>query len=77
MQEFLTTLNNIATDIKNIAPVLAGLILIVIGLLWITAKDPQKKEQYQGWMLNVFIGVAIVFLGSALVTWFTGKVVGF
>lgn len=73
----MSTLNNVATDVKNVAPVLAGLILIVIGLLWITAKDAQKKEQYQGWMLNVFIGLGVVYLGASLVTWFTGKVTGF
>lgn len=77
MQNLLGTISNVTTEIKTIAPVLAGLILVVIGLLWITAKDPQKKEMYTGWMVNVGIGFGIVYLGASLVSWFSGQVVGF
>lgn len=77
MQEAISTIQNITDGIKPLAPVLAGLILVVIGLLWTFAKDPQKKEMYVSWMINVGIGFAIVYLAIYLVSWFSGQVVGF
>lgn len=77
MDSVISTLNNIAEGIKPIATPLAGLVLIVIGLLWTFAKDPQKKEMYTGWMVNVAIGFGIVYLAASLVTWFSGNVTGF
>lgn len=77
MEEIISTIGNITDGIKPVAPVLAGLILVVIGLLWSFAKDPQKKEMYTGWMVNVAIGFAIVYLGASIVTWLGGQVVGF
>lgn len=77
MQDTIETITNITDGIKPIAPVLAGLVLVVIGLLWTFAKDPQKKEMYTGWMVNVVIGFSIVYLATSLVTWLGGNVVGF
>ncbi|RFA33856.1 hypothetical protein CAI16_13455 [Virgibacillus dokdonensis] len=77
MESVISTIGNVADSIKPVAPVLAGLILIVIGLLWTTAKDPNKKEMYTGWMVNVAIGFGIVYLGTSLVSWLSNQVVGF
>ncbi|MFD1708397.1 MULTISPECIES: pilin [Siminovitchia] len=77
MNEVIRTITNITNGIKPVAPVLAGLILVVIGLLWTFAKDPQKKEMYTGWMINVAIGFGIVYLATYLVSWLGGRVVGF
>ncbi|MFD1707568.1 pilin [Siminovitchia sediminis] len=77
MNQVITTIRNITDGIKPVAPVLAGLILVVIGLLWTFARDPQKKDMYSGWMVNVFIGFALVYLAASLVSWFSGRVVGF
>ncbi|WP_174615259.1 pilin [Virgibacillus ihumii] len=77
MQDLIQTITNITNGIQPVAPVLAGLVLVVIGLLWTFAKDPQKKEMYVGWMVNVGIGFGIVFLATSLVSWFGGRVVGF
>lgn len=77
MDSLITTIRNITDGIKPVAPVLAGLILVVIGLMWTFAKDPQRKEQYTGWMVNVAIGFGIVYLAASLVSWLGGRVVGF
>lgn len=77
MDSLITTIKNITDGIKPVAPVLAGLILVVIGLMWTFAKDPQQKQQYIGWAVNVAIGFAIVYLAASLVSWFGGRVVGF
>lgn len=77
MDSVISTLNNIAEGIKPVSVPLAGLVLIIIGLLWTFAKDPQKKEMYTGWMVNVAIGFGIVYLAASLVTWFSGNVTGF
>lgn len=77
MNELIKTISNVTTTIKPIAPVLAGLVLVIIGLLWTFAKDPNKKEMYTGWMVNVGIGFAIVYLGASIVTWLSKQVVGF
>lgn len=77
MDSLISTIKNVTDGIKPVAPVLAGLILVVIGLMWTFAKDPQRKEQYTGWMVNVAIGFAIVYLAASLVSWFSGRVVGF
>lgn len=77
MQQVIQTLTNITNTIKPVAPVLAGLILVVIGLMWSFAKDPQKKEMYVGWMVNVGIGFGIVYLGASIVSWLSKQVVGF
>lgn len=77
MQDVIRTITNITNGIKPVAPVLAGLILVVIGLMWSFAKDPQKKEMHTGWMVNVAIGFALVYLGASLVSWLGGRVVGF
>lgn len=74
MNDVVATINNVASQIKPVAPALAGLMLIVIGLLYTTAKDVQKKDMYGDWMKNVGIGFAIVYLGASLVAWFTGIV---
>ncbi|QNK89084.1 hypothetical protein H7992_04990 [Sporosarcina sp. resist] len=77
MDDVIATITNVTDGIKPVAPILAGLVLVIIGLLWTFAKDPQKKEGYTGWMVNVFIGFAIVYLAASLVSWAGGKVVGF
>lgn len=75
MDNAITLINSIATDIQKLAPAVAGIALIIIGLIWMFAKDPQKKESAQSWMVNVFIGFAIVYLAASLVTWMTEKTV--
>ncbi|MDT0696868.1 pilin [Mammaliicoccus sciuri] len=77
MQDAIQTITNITDGIKPIAPALAGLVLVVIGLLWTFAKNPQNKEMYTGWMVNVAIGFGIVYLAASLVSWLGGRVVGF
>src|SRR5699024_12433073 len=77
MQDAIQTITNITDGIKPIAPVLAGLVLVVIGLLWTFAKDPQKKEMYTGGMVNVAMGFGMVSLEASLVSWLGGRVVGF
>jgi len=77
MNDVIRTIQNITDTIKPVAPILAGLILVVIGLMWSFAKDPQKKEMYVGWMVNVGIGFGIVYLGASIVGWLGNQVVGF
>ncbi|MFY2307182.1 pilin [Lysinibacillus fusiformis] len=77
MDNAITLINEIANDVQKFAPAVAGLILIIIGLVWMFAKDPQKKESAQSWMVNVFIGFGIVYLAASFVAWMTGKVAGF
>lgn len=77
MDSLMTTVKNVTDGIKPVAPVLAGLVLVIIGLLWMGAKDPQRKEQYVGWMQNVAVGFALVYLAASLISWFSGRVVGF
>lgn len=73
----MSTISNLTNGIKPIAPVLAGLVLVIIGIMWTLAKDPNQKQMYVGWMVNVAIGFGIVYLAASLVSWFSGKVVGF
>lgn len=74
MNEVISTINEITNNIKPIAIPLAGLVLVVIGLLWMFAKDAQKKDMYVGWFINVMVGFAIVYLGASIISWFSGKV---
>lgn len=76
MDNLGTTLSNIGTGIKDIAPSLAGLIFVVIGLMYLSAKDPQKKEQLMDWIKNVLIGLIIVYVGGSMLTWVGSKIVG-
>lgn len=75
MDAVTKTINNIANGIQPVSLAVAGLALIIIGLMYIFAKDPQKKEQYTGWGVNVVVGFAIVWLGASLVKWVDGKIV--
>lgn len=77
LNEVIQTINQIAEGIKPLSIAVAGIALVVIGLLWMFAKDPQKKEMYTGWFVNVAIGFAIVWLGASIVTWLGTKTVGF
>lgn len=77
MNDVIRTMQNVTDTIKPVAPILAGLILVVIGLMWSFARDPQKKEMYVGWMVNVAIGFGIVYLGASIVSWLGNQVVGF
>jgi len=77
MNDVIETVSNITDEVKPIAPVLAGLILVVIGLMWFFAKDPQRKEMYVGWIVNVAIGFAIVYLSASLVSWLSSNIVGY
>lgn len=74
MQNVSSTLNNIANGIKPVSVAVAGLALVIIGLMYTFAKDPQKKEQQTGWMVNVAIGFALVWLGASLVQWLDGRI---
>lgn len=74
MNNVTSTINEIAAILKTFAVPVGGLVLVVIGLLWMFAKDAQKKDAYVGWMVNVFIGFCLVFLGASVVEWFMGKV---
>ncbi len=75
MQNVTRTINNIAEGIQPVSLAVAGLALIIIGLMYTFAKDPQKKEQHTGWAVNVVVGFAIVWLGASLVKWLDGRVV--
>lgn len=77
MQDLMSTITNFTNEVKPIAPILAGFVLVIIGLMWSFAKDPQKKEQYTGWMVNVGIGFGIVYLAASLVSWAGNQIVGF
>ncbi|GLY11984.1 pilin [Bacillus badius] len=77
MNNVIATFQNVAGDIKTVAPPLAGLVLIVIGLIYMFAKDPQRKEQCTGWMVNVAVGFGLAYLGASLVAWLGTKVSGF
>lgn len=70
-----STINNIANSIKPVSGAVAGLALVIIGIMYIFAKDPQKREQQTGWMVNVVIGFALVWLGASLVNWLNGRIV--
>lgn len=73
----MQTVTNITDGIKPITPVVAGLVLVIIGLLWMFAKNPQQKEMYTGWIVNVLIGFGLVYLAASLISWAGTKVVGF
>lgn len=73
MNSFITTINNISTDVKNIAPPIAGIVLIIIGVLYMLAKDPNKKEMLHGWITNVIVGFVIVYSAASAVTWISNK----
>jgi len=77
MQEVIRTIANFTNSIKPIAPVLAGLILVVIGIMYMLAKDEQKKSMYTGWLVSVLIGFVIIYSGASLVSWFGKNVSGF
>lgn len=77
MDSLKTTVGNFAESVKDIAPGLAGLILVVIGLMWMLAKDPQKKESLVTWLTNVVIGFVIVYAAASLVTWFQTNTNGY
>lgn len=77
MNDLIRTVVNFTNSIKPVTPILAGLVLVIIGLFWMLAKDAQKKEQYVGWMINVFIGFGIVYLAASLISWAGTNVVGF
>lgn len=49
MDNAITLINEIATDVQKLAPAVAGLVLVIIGLIWMFAKDPQKKVHNLGW----------------------------
>ncbi|MCT6922803.1 pilin [Metasolibacillus sp.] len=76
MQETATLINSIAKDVQSLAPAVAGIALVIIGLVWMFAKDPNKKEGAQQWLTNVGIGFMIVYLAATLVAWGTAKVAG-
>ncbi|WP_025731383.1 pilin [Heyndrickxia ginsengihumi] len=69
MDKIVGYLNSFATKVKVIAAPLAGVILIILGICWMVAKDEQKKHGLVSWMVNVVIGFALVFAAASLVTW--------
>lgn len=69
MDKIVTYLNSFASKVKVIAAPLAGVILIILGIMWMTAKDEQKKHGLVTWMINVVIGFALVFAAASLVSW--------
>lgn len=77
MDSIIQTIDEIATAIKPVSVAIAGLVLVIIGIFWMLAKDPQKKEQQSSWAINVLVGFVIVWSASSLVTWFSKKVKGF
>lgn len=74
MNNVISTINEITAVVKTFGVPLAGLVLAVIGILWMFAKDAQKKDAYVSWAINVFVGFCLVFLGASVVDWFMGKV---
>ncbi|MFL0365719.1 pilin [Pseudobacillus sp. 179-B 2D1 NHS] len=74
MDKLVSTFTGVAADVKTVAPPLAGLVLIIIGLIYMFAKDPQRKESCTSWMINVGVGFGLVYLGASLVTWLGTKV---
>lgn len=77
MDSLFTTVKNIAEGIKTIAPGLALLAIIIIGLLWMFAKDPNKKESLVSWLTNVVIGFVLVYGAASLITWLGTKTSGY
>lgn len=77
MENIISTIDNVAKNIRSLSPAIAGLVIVVIGIMYMLSKDPQQKQQYTGWMVNLAIGFVLVYAGASLVTWFSTQVVGF
>ena len=77
MDSIIQTINEIAQAIKPVSVAVAGLVLVIIGLMWMVAKEPQKKEQQASWAFNVLFGFVLVWSAASLVTWFSKRVKGF
>lgn len=73
MNSIVTTINNISTDVKNFAPPVAVIVLIIIGILYMLAKDPNKKEALHGWLTNVIVGFIIVYSAASVMVWISNK----
>jgi len=74
MNDVMSTVNAVAHDVKLLGFPFAGLLLAIVGILFMVAKDPQKKEMTSSWAVNIAIGFAIVWLSASLVEWFSGKI---
>lgn len=74
MDEAIETINNIISGIKDIGLPIGILALIVVGIMFIGAKDPQKKEMHSSWALNIVIGIAIIWLADSLMNWVTEQI---
>ncbi|MEV2908314.1 TrbC/VirB2 family protein [Paenibacillus larvae] len=77
MENVISTIHNLTNTLKPITPAVAGLVLVIIGLMYMFAKNQQLKESCTGWMMNVLIGFGIVYLAIAIINWFSSGVVGF
>ncbi|PIW92612.1 MAG: hypothetical protein COZ88_01350 [Candidatus Nealsonbacteria bacterium CG_4_8_14_3_um_filter_34_13] len=71
--DFKELVNNIITFIFYIATALVPLMVIIGGLIFVTAGgDPQKIQQAKNLILYTAIGFAIILLARGLVAFLTG-----
>lgn len=74
MSEAIDTLENIISGVKDIGLPIGILALIIVGIMFIFAKDPQKKEMQSSWAMNIVIGLAIIWLADSLMHWVTEQI---
>ena len=63
----VTLLNNLATELKNLANPLGIVAMICCGLLWLVSSDPQTVMKAKQWLFRIFIGIVIVNLATTII----------
>lgn len=74
MEDVITTINNIAEGVKTLGLPIGILAFIIVGIMFVFAKDPQKKEMHSSWAVSIVMGLAIVWLASSVMNWLTEQI---
>lgn len=74
MEDAIETIENITSGIKTLGLPIGILALVIVGLLYLFAKDPQRKEMHNSWAISIVIGLAVIWLASSFMTWLTEQI---
>jgi len=74
MQDAIKTINNITEGIKTLGLPIGILALVIVGILYLFAKDPQRKESHNSWAMSIAIGLALIWLASSVMNWLTEQI---
>lgn len=64
----VTLINGLTSSVKTLVTPVAILAMVICGIMWVSSSEPQTASKAKSWCIRIFIGLAIVYLASTVIS---------